>query len=69
MRVAVDLLETQTAFAKAIGKPQSSVSEILKDGKKVPAEWCLPVEKATHGQITRHQLRPDLYPPEEGEAA
>lgn len=62
LRVAVELLGGPTATAKEIGKSQSSVSEMLSQGKRVPAEWCIPLEKATGGKITRHELRPDLYP-------
>lgn len=29
---------------------------------RVPAERVLDVERITNGQVTRHQLRPDLYP-------
>lgn len=56
--------ETQGAMAKVVGVTPQAVSEILRQGKKVPAEWCLPIERATEGKITRHQLRPDLYPDE-----
>jgi len=65
LRVAKDLLGSQRALAEAVGIKQPSVHEILNYGKKVPAEWCLPIERATEGRVTRHQLRPDLYPPEE----
>lgn len=54
--------ESDSDFARAIDKPQSSVSEVLNGvRKKIPAEWCRPIEAATNGQITRHQLRPDLF--------
>lgn len=56
------MLGGPTAAAKAIEKPQSSVSEALSQRKKVPAEWCIPIERATGGKVKRHQLRPDLYP-------
>jgi DNA-binding transcriptional regulator YdaS (Cro superfamily) len=29
---------------------------------RVPAERVLQIEKATKGAVTRHELRPDLYP-------
>ena len=69
LRVAVDLLGGPTAAAKAIGKAQSSISEALIQGKKVPAEWCIPIERATGGQVKRHQLRQDLYPLDDEAAA
>ncbi len=28
----------------------------------VPAERVLEIEAATEGKVTRHELRPDLYP-------
>ena len=55
---------TQGALAKVVGRTPQAVSEIVRQGKKVPAEWCLPIEEATGGKITRHDLRPDLYPHE-----
>jgi DNA-binding transcriptional regulator YdaS (Cro superfamily) len=35
----------------------------------VPAEWCPRIEEATKGEVRRHQLRPDLWPVVEGNAA
>lgn len=32
--------------------------------RSIPAEWCLAIEQATAGQVSRHALRPDLYPEE-----
>ena len=55
-------LKSQVAVARAVGVSPQAVSEILRRGKRVPAEWCLPIETATAGAITRHALRPDLYP-------
>lgn len=70
LKAAIGHLGGQVPLAKAIDRPQSCVSEALGRGK-IPAEWCLPIERATGGKITRHQLRPDLYPADEtaGEAA
>jgi DNA-binding transcriptional regulator YdaS (Cro superfamily) len=36
---------------------------------KVPAERVLSIESATDGAVTRHELRPDLYPTEQPAAA
>jgi len=38
-------------------------------GGTVPAEQVLAIESATGGQVTCHELRPDLYPLEAGMAA
>ena len=58
-------LKSQVAVARAVGVSPQAVSEILRRGKRVPAEWCLPIETATAGAVTRHDLRPDLYPAKE----
>ena len=57
-------LKNQSGVARAVGVSPQAVSEVLRRGKRVPAEWCLPIERATAGAITRHDLRPDLYPAE-----
>jgi DNA-binding transcriptional regulator YdaS (Cro superfamily) len=69
LRQAKVILGSQAAVARIVGVEQPSVHYILAKAEKVPAEWCIPIEKATDGQITRHQLRPDLYPQESQEAA
>ncbi len=70
LRRAVEIFETQLDFAKAIGVPQSRVSEVLKGAPRgIPAEWCPRIEEATKdkegGPVTRQQLRPDLWTAEE----
>lgn len=55
---------TQTAFAEAIGASQQLVSYWLSVNKPdLPAEYVLAAERATG--ISRHDLRPDLYPRED----
>ncbi len=36
---------------------------------RIPAERVLQVERATDGEVSRHDLRPDLYPRPDSEAA
>ncbi len=67
-RAMEDLGLSQEDVATMVGVKQPSVSYILTNGKKIPAEWCLPLERGTDGVLDRHKLRPDLYP-NEGEAA
>ena len=59
---AVRLLGSQMKTGKAIGVSGQAVSEVMRRGRRVPAEWCLKIEKATGGAVTAHALRPDLYP-------
>jgi DNA-binding transcriptional regulator YdaS (Cro superfamily) len=64
LKRAKHILGSQRALADVVGVKQPSVHGILNAGKTVPAEWCLAIERATQGQVTRHDLRPDLYPHE-----
>jgi DNA-binding transcriptional regulator YdaS (Cro superfamily) len=59
-----DHLKSQVATARVVGVSPQAVSELLRRGRRVPAEWCLALEQATGGAVTRHDLRPDLYPKE-----
>lgn len=59
---ACDVVGGQSALARKIGlKSQGSISGWIEAGR-VPAERVLQVETATDGTVTRHELRPDIYP-------
>jgi DNA-binding transcriptional regulator YdaS (Cro superfamily) len=60
---AVRIAGSQVAFAALIGKRQSTVQEWLAKGRPLPAEYVRQIEAALG--IPRHELRPDIYPPEE----
>ncbi len=53
---------SQSAFARLVGKSQTSVHGLLRDGKPLWAESVLAVEAATG--VSKHRLRPDVYGPE-----
>ena len=55
-------LKSQVGVARAVGVTPQAVSDVLRRNKRVPAEWCLALERATQGMVSRHDLRPDLYP-------
>lgn len=59
---AVKILGGQSATARALGVSQPNVYYWLHQAKVVPAEYAIPIELATKGAVTRHDLRPDLYP-------
>lgn len=50
---------SQSAFGRLLGKRQSTIQGWLKAGRISP-EYVIPVERVTG--ISRHELRPDLYP-------
>jgi len=66
LRLAVDRVGSQAAFARLIGLKQPSVWAWLRAGKVLPGDYVLKVEAATG--VPKEQLRPDLYPPELGES-
>ncbi len=53
----------QSALARLIGPPvsQGHVWKWLQSGR-VPAEQVIPIVKAVDGEVTPHDLRPDIYP-------
>lgn len=64
--MAVRKAGSQSAFGRLIGKRQSTVAQWLKAGR-LPPEHVLAVEEATG--VSRHDLRPDIYPDERTPAA
>ncbi|WP_271273804.1 transcriptional regulator [Aliamphritea hakodatensis] len=61
LRQAVEMIGGQTALAEHFGiSPQSVQQWVMQD--RVPASRVIRIEAITSGQVTRHQLRPDLYP-------
>jgi Uma2 family endonuclease/DNA-binding transcriptional regulator YdaS (Cro superfamily) len=59
--LAVKLAGGQTALAAKIGRTQGHISKWLQRDF-IPPDAVLPIERATG--ISRHELRPDLYPVE-----
>ncbi len=60
--IAIKLLGSQEALAKALRIRSPSISEWRKRGK-VPADRCLAIEEATNGAVTRYELRLDVFGP------
>ncbi len=57
---ACRLMGSQDALARQLTIKSPSISG-WRDRGKVPAERCLAIEQATAGQITRQDLRPDVF--------
>lgn len=60
---AVRAAKSQSAFGRLIGRRQSLVNDWLREDRPLPAEHVLVVERELG--ISRHDLRPDLYPIEQ----
>lgn len=65
---AVSQLGSQEKLAEAAGCSQQHISYLLKDAKGISAETAVGIDRATAGLISKHDLRPDLFP-REGAAA
>lgn len=60
LSLAVRIAGTQFELAEIVKKTQPTVSRWVDSSKRLPAEHCIAVERATG--IDRHYLRPDIYP-------
>lgn len=60
-------------LAKEIGVLLPVMYDWVNEKRPIPAYWCFPIEKATHGLVTRPDLRPndwrDIWPELESETA
>lgn len=63
---AVRKAGSQTAFGRIVGKNQSVIHDWLRESRPLPAELVLLVERQLG--VSRHDLRPDLYPREDSPA-
>lgn len=62
---AIRLAEGPAALARFITEHYGQITaQAICDWKRCPAPRVLQVEAATNGEVTRHELRPDLYPDE-----
>jgi DNA-binding transcriptional regulator YdaS (Cro superfamily) len=53
---------SQKKFAGLVGVTQSMVSQWINGVRPIAAEKVIPIEGATKGRVSRHELRPDIYP-------
>ena len=60
---------TQAQLAERCGVTPSMVSQWISGHRPIAAEKVIPIELATDGLVRRHELRPDIYPPDEYAAA
>lgn len=64
LKRAVALKGSQPLLAKAIGCSQSKISWLLCQAEKIDADDAVAIDTATGGEVSKSDLRPDLWPPE-----
>ncbi len=52
---------SQANLAKSLGIGQMAISQWKRRGQ-IPVARVLDIERATGGQVTRYEMRPDIYP-------
>jgi DNA-binding transcriptional regulator YdaS (Cro superfamily) len=62
LKAAVARAGSQSAFARLLGVGQPAVWKWLQSSKRLPPQHVLAAERETG--VSRHLLRPDIYPPE-----
>ena len=58
---AIEVLGSQSLLAKQIGVSPQFVCQLANGTRPVPATLVLKIESATHGEVSRHELRPDIF--------
>ena len=56
------ILELLGGYA-SVGRILKITTSAVHQWRKVPAEHCLALERAAKGQITRYEMRPDIFGP------
>ena len=64
---AIEAAGSQTALAEKINVTQQAISALVKRGARVSAEMAISIERETG--VPRHELRPDLWPAPQSDAA
>lgn len=52
---------TVREIADLCGITVQAVYKWWKSNRGIPAEYCLKIEQATKGEVTRYDLRPDVF--------
>jgi DNA-binding transcriptional regulator YdaS (Cro superfamily) len=57
---AAEIIGSQAALALVCGVSRGAVNQWKDEGRRVPAEYCPAIERATKGQVRCEELRPDI---------
>lgn len=66
---AVSMLGSQKKLADAASISQQLISQLCTSATSISAETSVAIERATKGAVSRSDLRPDLWPRDQGAAA
>ena len=58
---------SQAKLAEAIGRSQQQISYLMS-AKSISAEMAAKLDRATEGEVSKHDLRPDIFGPAMGAA-
>ena len=65
VRRAIDDAGSQARLAARMGCSQQQIAYLLK-ARSISAEMALKLEEATRGKVGKSDLRPDIWPAEQG---
>jgi len=60
IRKAIDILGSQAALARHLGVKPPFVSQLVSGERPIPIHHAISIERATAGEVTVEQLRPDI---------
>jgi len=61
IKKAVEVLGSQSALAQALKVSPQFIFQLTNGTRPVPAKLCRPIEEATLGKVSCHDLRPDIF--------
>lgn len=56
-----ELVGNPSRMAKMLGVSGPTVYQWIDGQRPIPPRWCIPIEQATAGAVTRYDLRPDVF--------
>lgn len=62
LKKAIGKLGSQNRLAEAMGCSQAKISWLLLTAKDLSAEDALLIDRATDGEVSASELRPDIWP-------
>lgn len=63
IKKAISIVGSQSGLAQKLDITPQAVQQWVASGC-VPVRRAIAIESLTGGQVTRHELRPDIYPEE-----